>query len=72
MDSPNVPIASTLGGGVIGSLQSLLGTVVIAVFVVYVGIAMMVVLRTDDVRKAEIRYRVFRDLLGLFRRRGRR
>ena len=45
---------------------------VIAVFVVYVGIAMVVVLRTDDVRKAEIRYRVFRDLLRLFRRRGRR
>jgi hypothetical protein len=42
--------------------------VVIAAFVVYVGIAMVVVLRTDDVRKAEIRYRVFRDLLGLFRR----
>ncbi len=46
--------------------------VVIAAFVVYVGIAMVVVLRTDDVRKAEIRYRVFRDLLGLFRRGGRR
>jgi hypothetical protein len=46
-------------------------TVVVAAFVVYVGIAMVVVLRTDDVRKAEIRYWVFRDLLGLFRR-GRR
>jgi len=34
MDSPNVSIVSTLGGGVIGSLQSLLGTVVIAVFVI--------------------------------------
>ena len=45
--------------------------VVIAAFVVYIGIAMVVVLRTDDVRKSEIRYRVFRDLLGLFRR-GRR
>jgi hypothetical protein len=48
-----------------------LSAVVIAAFVVYVGIAMVVVLRTDDVRKAEIRYRVFRDLLGLFGR-GRR
>ena len=46
--------------------------VVIAVFVVYVGIAMVVVLRTDDERKAEIRYRVFRDLLEVFRRQGRR
>lgn len=45
--------------------------VMIAAFVAYVGIAMMAVLRTDDVRKAEIRYRVFRDLLGLFRQ-GRR
>lgn len=41
---------------------------VIAAFVVYVGVAMAVVPRTNDVRKAEIRYRVFRDLLGLFRR----
>lgn len=46
--------------------------VVIAAFVVYVGIAMVVVLRTEDVRKAEIRHRVFRDLLGLFSRRGQR
>jgi len=45
--------------------------VVIIALVVYVGIAMLVVLRTEDVRRAEIRYRVFHDLLGLFRR-GRR
>jgi len=45
--------------------------VVIVAFVVYVGIAMVVVLRTEDVRKAEIRYRVFRDLVGLFRRAAR-
>ena len=44
---------------------------VIIALVVYVGIAMLVVLRTEDVRRAEIRYRVFHDLLGLFRR-GRR
>ena len=42
--------------------------VVIVAFVVYVGLARVVVLRTEDVRKAEIRYRVFRDLVGLFRR----
>ena len=45
---------------------------VIATFVLYVGIAMVVVLRTVDERKAEIRYRVFHDLLELFHRRGRR
>ena len=45
---------------------------VIATFVLYVGIAMVVVLRTVDERKVEIRYRVFRDLLELFYRRGRR
>jgi hypothetical protein len=53
--------------------------ITIAIFVLYVGIAMVAVLRADDVDKAEIRYRVFhdllelfRDLLELFRLRGRR
>ena len=43
---------------------------VIAVFVLYVGIAMVAVLRTEDEHKAEMRYRVFHDLLELFRREG--
>ena len=34
MDSPRPPIVSTFGSDLIGSLQSLLGTVVIAVFVI--------------------------------------
>jgi signal peptidase I len=34
MDSPNRPIVRTLGTDVIGSVQSLLGTIVIAVFVI--------------------------------------
>lgn len=34
MDSPHRPIVSTLGSDLIGSLQSLLGTIVIAVFVI--------------------------------------
>ena len=34
MDSPNQPTASTLGSDIVGSLQSLLGTIVIAVFVI--------------------------------------
>jgi hypothetical protein len=45
---------------------------VIATFVLYVGIAMVVVLRRVDELKTEIRYRVFHDLLELFHRRGRR
>lgn len=61
-------VAST---GPTAALAAGFSAAVIAAFVVYVGIAMVVVLRTDDVRKAEIRYRVFRDLLGLFRRQGR-
>jgi signal peptidase I len=34
MDSPNRPLVRTLGTDIIGSLQSLLGTIVIAVFVI--------------------------------------
>jgi signal peptidase I len=34
MDSPQRPIVTTFGGDAIGSLQSLLGTVVIAIFVI--------------------------------------
>jgi signal peptidase I len=34
MDSPHRPIVTTFGGDAIGSLQSLLGTVVIAIFVI--------------------------------------
>jgi hypothetical protein len=45
---------------------------VVAVFVLYVGVAMRAVLRADDPEQARIRYRVFADLLGLFRLRGRR
>ena len=40
---------------------------IIAVFVVYVGIALRAVLRAPDREQREIRYRVFRDLLDLFR-----
>src|SRR5579863_7323348 len=34
MDSPNQPLVRTLGTDVVGSVQSLLGTIVIAVFVI--------------------------------------
>jgi hypothetical protein len=45
---------------------------VIAVFVVYVGIAMWAVIRGScDPEQRQVRYRVFRDLLRIFDR-GRR
>ncbi|GIH78887.1 hypothetical protein [Planobispora longispora] len=41
---------------------------VIAAFVLYVGIAMIATLLTRDQKRVQIRYRVFRELLQLFRR----
>ena len=42
----------------------------VAVFVVYIGIALHAVLHADR-EQQQIRYQVFRDLIGLFRRGGR-
>jgi hypothetical protein len=42
---------------------------VIAVILVYIGVAMQATLVTKDPNKREICYRVFRDLLGLLHRR---
>lgn len=44
---------------------------VIAVFVVYIGIAMCAALRSDDPEQQTIRYKIFQDLLRVFTR-GRR
>jgi hypothetical protein len=44
---------------------------VVAVFVVYVGIALWAALRAIDPEQRKVRYQIFRDLLDLFRR-GRR
>jgi hypothetical protein len=41
---------------------------VIAVFVVYLGIAMYATLRASDLEQQKIRYKVFQDLLKLFTR----
>ena len=41
---------------------------IITIFVLYVGIALWAVLRAGDPEQRQIRYQVFRDLLGLFRR----
>jgi hypothetical protein len=45
---------------------------VVAVFVAYVGVALWATLRASDPEQQKLRYQVFRDLLGLFRRKGRR
>jgi len=42
---------------------------VVAVFVLYVGVAMVATLATRTPRKTKVRYQVFTDLLDLFRRR---
>lgn len=42
---------------------------VVGAFVVYVGIAMVATLFTRDPGQRKTRYRIFRDLLDLFRRR---
>jgi hypothetical protein len=44
---------------------------VVAVFVLYLGIALRAVLHAADPEQREIRYKVFRDLLDLFRPRKR-
>jgi len=41
---------------------------VVAVFVLYLGIALRETLRERDPERQQIRYQVFRDLLELFRR----
>jgi hypothetical protein len=40
---------------------------VVAVFVLYIGVAMLATLRAQDPQQVEIRYRVFHDLPALFR-----
>lgn len=41
--------------------------VVMAVFVLYVGIAIWATLRAADPEQRKVRYQIFRDLLDLFR-----
>ncbi|GAA0938735.1 hypothetical protein [Nonomuraea longicatena] len=41
---------------------------VVATFVLYVGVAMAATLLTRDQKRVQIQYRVFSDLLRLFRR----
>jgi len=44
----------------------------VAVFVIYTGIAMWATLRAQNPEQRQVRYRIFRDLLDLFRRGKRR
>jgi hypothetical protein len=41
---------------------------IVAVFVLYIGIAIWATLRAPDSEQREVRYQIFRDLLDLFRR----
>jgi hypothetical protein len=45
---------------------------VVAVFVLYIGVAMAATLRAKDPDQGNICYKVFSDLVGLFGRRRRR
>lgn len=45
---------------------------VVAVFVLYIGIALWATLRARDSEQRQVRYQIFHDLLDLFRRRGRK
>ena len=45
---------------------------IVAVFVIYIGIALWATLRAKDPAQQKVRYQVFHDLLNLFRRRGRK
>ena len=45
---------------------------IVAVFVIFTGIALWATLRAKDTEQQKIRYQVFHDLLELFRRRGRK
>jgi hypothetical protein len=43
---------------------------IVAVFVLYIGIVLFATLRATDEGQAKLRYQMFKDLLGLFRRRS--
>jgi hypothetical protein len=43
---------------------------VLAVFVIYIGIALVATLSATDEQQQRVRHEVFRDLLALFRRGG--
>lgn len=42
---------------------------IVAVFVLYIGIAMWATIRAPDPQTQNVRYQIFRDLLEAFRRR---
>jgi hypothetical protein len=58
--------------GAAANLTAIFFTVVIAVFVAYIGIAMWATLRTHDAKEQEVRYQVFQSLLQIFTRRRHR
>lgn len=50
---------------------TVIAATVVVTFMGYVGIALYAVLHAPDSDEREVRYRIFRDLLDLFRRGGR-
>ena len=62
-------LATEIGPGVIWVFIFI--AAVVAVFVLYTGIALWATLRACDPEQRQIRYQIFHDLLDLFRR-GRR
>ena len=62
-------LLAELGPGAVAWLLMLIAAVR-AVFVIYVGVALFATLRATDEPQRTVRYQMFRDLLGLFRRRN--
>jgi hypothetical protein len=62
-------LLAEIGPGVIWVL--IFTAAVVAIFVVYVGIALWATLRATDVEQRKVRHEILRDLLELFHR-GRR
>jgi hypothetical protein len=63
-------LATEIGPGVIWVF--IFTAAVVAVFVLYTGIALWATLRARDPEQQQVRYQVFHDLLDLFRRRRRK
>lgn len=62
-------LAEEVGPGATWLLVFLM--LMITIFVIYIGIALLAALRENDPTLGELRYRILHDLLGLFNRRRR-
>jgi hypothetical protein len=62
-------LAATTGPEAMWIIGFIMG--VVAIFVLYIGVAMVATLRAKDSDRGKICYKVFSDLVGLFGRRRR-